>query len=98
MHQFRLPVAYRIDAPFDVLPVDRWPYPWQRPAVANDIVTVAGELCTPNDVLTRDQPVDRLRAGDVLVFPRAGAYGWDISPLDYLRHPHPAVIVLDSPG
>jgi diaminopimelate decarboxylase len=98
MHQFRLPVAYHIDAPFAIVPVDHWPYPWQRPAVANDLVTVAGELCTPNDVLTRDQPVDRLRAGDVLVFPRAGAYGRDISPLDYLRHPHPAVIVLDSPG
>jgi 2-[(L-alanin-3-ylcarbamoyl)methyl]-2-hydroxybutanedioate decarboxylase len=98
MHQFRLPVAYRIDAPFEVLPVDRWLYPWKRPAVADVPVTVAGELCTPNDVLARDRVIERLRVGDVLVFPRAGAYGWDISPLDYLRHPRPAVVVLDSPG
>ena len=34
-----------------------------------------GELCTPRDVLCRGQRVDAVRAGDILVFGRAGAYG-----------------------
>jgi diaminopimelate decarboxylase len=94
MHQFRLPVAYAIDAPFTVLPVDAWPYPWERPAVADGVVTIAGELCTPNDVLSRNAATDRLRIGDVVVFSKAGAYGWDISPMDYLHHPKPSVLTV----
>ena len=54
----------------------------------------AGELCTPRDVLTRRQRVDRLRVGDLLVFGRAGAYGWDISHHEFLRHPPPEFVVL----
>jgi diaminopimelate decarboxylase len=38
--------------------------------------------------------VDRLRVGDVLVFGRAGAYGWDISHHDFLRHPPPVFRVV----
>jgi diaminopimelate decarboxylase len=52
-------------------------------------VDAVGELCTPRDVLTRGQRVDRLRAGDLLVFGRTGAYGWDISHHQFLRHPPP---------
>jgi diaminopimelate decarboxylase len=94
MHQFRLPVAYKIDAAFEVLPIDAWPYPWDRPAVADVPVTIAGELCTPNDILARDAATERLRVGDVVVFPKAGAYGWDISPMDYLHHPKPSVLTV----
>ncbi|MFD0745277.1 type III PLP-dependent enzyme [Phytohabitans flavus] len=53
-----------------------------------------GRAVHPRDVLTRAQHVDRLRVGDVLVFANAGAYGWDISHHDYLRHPHPAMLVV----
>jgi diaminopimelate decarboxylase len=44
-------------------------------------------------VLARDRHVDRLRAGDVLLFRRAGAYGWDISHHDFLRHDPPQFVV-----
>ena len=64
------------------------------PEVRDVEVDAVGELCTPRDVLTRGQPVERLRVGDVLVFPRAGAYGWDISHHEFLRHPHPQALVL----
>lgn len=93
-HHFRLPAAWRYSHPFSVLPVDEWPYDFERPAVAGIEVDAAGELCTPRDVLTRGQRVDRLRVGDVLVFGRAGAYGWDISHHEFLRHPPPAFVVL----
>jgi diaminopimelate decarboxylase len=73
--------------------VDGWPYPWARPEVRDTAVTVAGELCTPRDVLARDTPVTRLRVGDVLVFGDAGAYGWDISHHDFLSHPYPDVLI-----
>ena len=93
-HHFRLPAAWGYSHPFTVVPVPRWPYGGERPEVRDAAVTVAGELCTPRDVLARDVPVDRLRVGDVLVFGNAGAYGWDISHHDFLRHPRPEVVTL----
>lgn len=93
-HHFRLPAAWGYSHPFTVLPVDRWEYPFARPEVAGVEVDAAGELCTPRDVLARGVPVARLRVGDVLVFGRAGAYGWDISHHDFLRHPYPQLVVV----
>ncbi|GAB1640415.1 alanine racemase [Krasilnikovia sp. MM14-A1259] len=93
-HHFRLPAAWGYSHPFTVLPVDAWPYDWARPEIGNTAVDAVGELCTPRDVLARDHPVDRLRVGDILVFARTGAYGWDISHHDFLHHPHPRFVVL----
>jgi len=93
-HHFRLPAAWGYSHPFTVLPVDDWPYDWPRAVVEDTPVDAVGELCTPRDVLTRGQRVDRLRVGDILVFGRAGAYGWDISHHDFLRHEPPAFIVV----
>ncbi len=94
-HHFRLPAAWGYSHPFSVVPVADWPYPFPRPEVVGAPVDVVGELCTPRDVLARDQKVDRLRAGDVLVFANTGGYGWDISHHDFLRHPHPQMIVVN---
>jgi 2-[(L-alanin-3-ylcarbamoyl)methyl]-2-hydroxybutanedioate decarboxylase len=94
MHQFRTPVAYGVSWPFTVIHHDEWPHPWPRPSIVDSLVTVAGELCTPNDVLARDHRVDLLRVGDTLLFSKAGAYGWDISPHQYLRHPSPRFMIL----
>ncbi|MCW6011017.1 type III PLP-dependent enzyme [Micromonospora sp. CPCC 205371] len=93
-HHFRLPAAWGYSHPFTVLPVPDWPHPYPRPSVAEVPVDAVGELCTPRDVLTRGQWVDRLRVGDVLVFGRAGAYGWDISHHEFLRHPPPQMFVV----
>jgi diaminopimelate decarboxylase len=93
-HHFRLPAAWGYSHPFTILPVEQWPYPWPRPEVSGVEVDAVGELCTPRDVLARGVPVTRLRAGDVLVFGKTGAYGWDISHHEFLRHPHPHVMVL----
>ncbi|HCT81479.1 MAG TPA: decarboxylase [Micromonosporaceae bacterium] len=94
MHHFRLPVAYGQSFPFTISRREDWPHSWPRPTVRDVLIDVAGELCTPTDVLARDQHVDELRVGDVLVFGKAGAYGWDISPHQYLRHPSPQFVIL----
>ena len=88
-HHFRLPASWGHSHPFTVVPVEEWRYPFPRPGVRRAPVTVAGELCSPKDVLARDVVVDELRAGDLLWFHHAGAYGWSISHHDFLNHPHP---------
>lgn len=88
-HHFRTPYAQGHSHPFHVLPVEHWPYPWPRPELRDATVHVVGQLCTPKDLLAFDAPVDRVRVGDLLVFPYAGAYAWHISHHDFLRHPHP---------
>jgi diaminopimelate decarboxylase len=97
-HHFRLPAAWGYSHPFTVLPVDAWPHPYPRPAVTDTPVDVTGELCTPRDVLARGRHVTSLRAGDVLIFGRAGAYGWDISHHDFLRHDPPVFVILQGGG
>ncbi|HEV7861753.1 MAG TPA: type III PLP-dependent enzyme [Acidimicrobiia bacterium] len=96
-HHFRLPASWGHSHPFTVIPVEEWPYPFPRPEVRDGRVTVAGELCSPKDVLARDVPVDELRAGDLLWFHHAGAYGWSISHHDFLSHPHPRRVFLGAP-
>lgn len=93
-HHFRLPAAWGYSHPFTVLPVEEWPHPYGRPEVSDTEITVTGELCTPRDVLARDAHVSRIRVGDVVVFGHAGAYGWDISHHEFLRHDPPQRIWL----
>ncbi|WP_245534013.1 type III PLP-dependent enzyme [Effusibacillus pohliae] len=94
-HHFRLPAAWKQSHPFTVVPVEEWHYPFPRPELRDSAITVAGELCTPNDVLARDVFVPRVRIGDVILFRYAGAYGWSISHHDFLSHPHPEHIFLE---
>ncbi|MGI5241346.1 type III PLP-dependent enzyme [Dactylosporangium sp. CA-139066] len=93
-HHFRLPASWGYSHPFTVLPVEHWPYGHERPGVEDAAVTVAGEQCNPRDVLARDEPVERLRAGDVLLFARTGAYGWEVAHHDFLKLDHPRFTVL----
>ncbi|TKD72319.1 type III PLP-dependent enzyme [Pseudalkalibacillus hwajinpoensis] len=88
-HHLRFPAAWKISQPFRIHPIEEWDYPFERPEILHAAVTVAGELCTPNDVLVRKEFMKQLRAGDVLIFEYAGAYGWTISHHDFLSHPHP---------
>ncbi|WP_079913225.1 type III PLP-dependent enzyme [Paenibacillus sp. 32352] len=94
-HHFRLPGAWQHSHPFDIVPLERWDYPFERPEVRDVDITAAGELCTPKDVLAKDVRVSRLRVGDVLLFRYTGAYGWTISAHDFLSHAHPEHIFID---
>lgn len=97
-HQFRTPYAQGHSHPFRVLPIDHWPHPYPRPEVRDAHISVVGQLCTPKDLLAYDAPVNCVRAGDLVVFPYAGAYAWHISHHDFLRHPHPKHIYLPVEG
>jgi diaminopimelate decarboxylase len=87
-HHFRTPAAQGHNHPFVVVPRGG------LPVVTNDAVTLVGQLCTPKDVLARDQSVATLAVGDWLVFPLAGAYAWNISHQNFLMHAPPAMIFL----
>lgn len=87
INHFQLPTSWPIVHRFAVLEVERWDDPWPRPEVRDQPVTVVGELCTPEDTLVQDVAVRRLRAGDVVVFPMAGAYGYEFAMPAFLGHP-----------
>ncbi|MEU9916146.1 type III PLP-dependent enzyme [Streptomyces sp. NPDC051001] len=95
-HHLRTPATKGHDQPCSVLMVDVWPHPWPRPAAEDERVTLAGQLCTPKDVLARRVPAAGLRAGDRVVFALAGAYAWNISHHDFLMHPRPGFHFLDA--
>ncbi|KOU75906.1 diaminopimelate decarboxylase [Streptomyces sp. MMG1533] len=95
-HHLRTPATKGHDQPCSVLPVDTWPHPWPRPAAEGERITVAGQLCTPKDVLARQVPAPGLRAGDRVVFSLAGAYAWNISHHAFLMHPEPGFHFLDT--
>ena len=92
-HHFRLPAAWGYSHPFTVVRVPQWTRAYERPEVRDVTVDVVGELCTPRDVLARDAHVAELSVGDLLFFGRTGAYGWDISHHEFLRHDPPQFMV-----
>lgn len=94
-HHFRLPAAWKYSHPFRVVPIEKWDYPFPRPELRDCAATVAGELCTPNDILARDVVIPRVRIGDIVVFPYTGAYGFAISHHDFLSHSHPEHLFLE---
>lgn len=88
-HQFRLPSAQAHDHPVLHLPA-------AATDAAEEKWTIAGQLCTPKDVLSRDAALTGLAIGDLLVLPLAGAYGYNISHADFLCHPRPVQVFLDT--
>ncbi|WP_327070342.1 alanine racemase [Kitasatospora sp. NBC_01302] len=94
-HHLRTPAARGHAQPFAVLPVDAWPHPWPRPALTSGRVTLAGQLCTPKDVLAHRAAVPALRAEDRVAFAMAGAYAWNISHHAFLMHPQPGFHLLE---
>jgi 2-[(L-alanin-3-ylcarbamoyl)methyl]-2-hydroxybutanedioate decarboxylase len=97
-HHFRLPVSWQHSHPFEVVPVEKWPYSFERIGLKGEPVTITGQLCTPKDVMARDIRVDRVRIGDILLFQYTGAYSWSISHHDFLSHPHPEHLYLEHPA
>jgi diaminopimelate decarboxylase len=93
---FRLPVSWQHNHPFEIIPLEKWHYPFERKAVIGKEATIVGQLCTPKDVFAKDVSIDQLRIGDIIVFLYAGAYSWSISHHDFLSHPHPQHLFLEQ--
>jgi diaminopimelate decarboxylase len=92
MH-IRTPVTKQHNQPFDVLSGNSSD---DGSAVTGEPVTLVGQLCTPKDVFAREVPAERIAVRDVVAFSMAGAYAWNISHHDFLMHPKPAFLYLDS--
>ena len=88
-HHFRTPAAQGHDHPFTVLRGT------QEAQLKDQTVTLVGQLCTPKDVLARQQPVAQLATGDLLVFTLAGAYAWNISHQNFLMHEPPLKVFIE---
>nr|WP_243431836.1 type III PLP-dependent enzyme [Aliamphritea spongicola] len=84
-HQFRLPAAQGHSHPFACLNNHRP----GADSLDDTEVTIAGQLCTPKDIIARQAPVKHIAVGDLLVMPLAGAYAWNISHQQFLCHPAP---------
>lgn len=91
---FLLPASWDLPQPIAVVAVPAWDPRLPRPSVTDGRVTVAGELCTPEDTLVPDVDAVTARAGDVVVFPHAGAYGWEFGLHEFLGHPVADRVVL----
>lgn len=59
-----------------------------------ETVSVAGPLCTPDDVLGRNVSINRSDRGDILCIPNSGAYGISFSPFEFLGHPRPEEVLV----
>ena len=107
-HHFRTPAAQSHDHPFFVhsrssVKADPAPeiesgkseFCIPEPSIKAQHVTLVGQLCTPKDVLARQQYIDKLNLGDYLVFTQAGAYAWNISHQNFLMHAAPEMVFLD---
>jgi diaminopimelate decarboxylase len=89
LHQFLLPGAWKHRHPWEVVPIEGWGYAWPREQVSGVPVTVAGKMNSPRDILAHTERAERIRVGDVILFPYAGAYGWSISAHDFSSLEHP---------
>lgn len=86
-HHFRTPAAQSHDHPFTIVE-NKLPPAISQP-IHHEKATLVGQLCTPKDVLARNQHIEHIDIGDYVVFTLAGAYAWNISHQNFLMHEPP---------
>ncbi len=86
-HHFRTPAAQNHSHPFSVYKGANKLL--DAPTLTGEKVTIVGQLCTPKDILAKQQWVDNISVGDHIVFNHAGAYAWNISHQNFLMHKKP---------
>ncbi|MET2896735.1 type III PLP-dependent enzyme [Vibrio rotiferianus] len=86
-HHFRTPAAQSHDHPFTIVE-NKLPPAVSQP-IHHEKATLVGQLCTPKDVLARNQHIEQIDIGDYVVFTLAGAYAWNISHQNFLMHEPP---------
>jgi len=60
-------------------------------------VEIAGCICETGDILARDRQLPQVRAGDLLIFLDAGAYGFSMASR-YNSRPLPAEVLIQTDG
>ena len=86
-HHFRTPAAQNHDHPFSI--VESNLKPEISHSISHATATLVGQLCTPKDVLARNQYIEHIDIGDYVIFSLAGAYAWNISHQNFLMHEPP---------
>ncbi|MBJ7553988.1 type III PLP-dependent enzyme [Marinomonas spartinae] len=102
-HHFRTPAAQGHDHPFIVVPHQKATDSTHAEhainnSLVNERISIVGQLCTPKDILARQQLVQELKIGDYVVFTLAGAYAWNISHQAFLMHPEPSFYFFNHPS
>ncbi len=64
--------------------------------VESEKVTIVGPLCTPTDILSQNIILPKCSEGDIIVFPKSGAYGLSASPVNFLSHTRPCEVLTDE--
>ncbi|MBN2464930.1 alanine racemase [candidate division WOR-3 bacterium] len=88
MNAFARPVFMRIRHPVRLLN--------RMEEQATNHVDVCGPICTPLDCLARDAYLPMPKAGDIVGFLNAGAYGYTMSLLDFMSRGRPAELMADA--
>ena len=60
---------------------------------SSSVYQIVGSLCTPMDVLGRDVTLSRTSVGDTITIWKAGAYGYEASPHQFLLNEPPERVV-----
>lgn len=63
-----------------------------------EIISIAGPLCTPVDMIASNVALPIIEPNDILVLKNAGAYGYTYSPQLFLSHPAPIELLVDIDG
>ena len=61
-----------------------------------ETLTLAGPTCSSRDILAEDIQLSEVRVGDYLCFESAGAYGFKLSPIQFISLPQPVEVFIDS--
>lgn len=91
-HHFRTPAAQNHSHPFSIYKTNK--QFTNAPSLQNNNVTIVGQLCTPKDILAKQQFVDNITIGDYIIFELAGAYAWNISHQNFLMHQKPEFVYI----
>ncbi|WP_420496196.1 alanine racemase [Macrococcus psychrotolerans] len=89
-HHFRFPKAWNHHHAHSIYQTDSQQK--RKKTLSNASTYYVGKLCTPNDVFGQKYEVDTINTGDWVIFHNAGAYGYDISHINFLSHPQPEIV------
>lgn len=94
-HHFRRPVALNINHPLVIIPQNKPKIFEAQESVKDEFVYIGGPLCngSADKLAPKGAQIKEANIGDILIVGYAGAYGYSMSHLDFLSHPHPDEVI-----